>query len=69
MEPQRPKIELPLEKELTLYQIKSRLKSLSKEELEVNLTEALQLLVRLTHQTGVLLAYIAELEGKLSQEL
>ena len=57
-----PKIDpLPLEKEFSVLSIKRRLSSLSREELEEFLSEALFLMSKLTHQTQQLKDFIDEL--------
>lgn len=64
----RPIIEVPLEKELLVYQIKEKLHLLSREDLEDSFVQMANLLVKLTHQTHGLIAYIDILEGKLENK-
>lgn len=63
----RPQISLPIEKELIPYKIRQNIHHLSRDDLESMLIEMTGLLLKLTHQTHVLLSYISELEGKLSE--
>jgi uncharacterized membrane-anchored protein YhcB (DUF1043 family) len=63
----RPKISIPLEKELLVYQIKTKLHTLSREELEDFFSEMANLLVKLTYQSQALFDYVLELEGKLEE--
>lgn len=67
MDFQRPKISVPLEKELLVYQIRDKIHLLTREELETYLVECASLLTTLSIQTHSLLAYIEELEGKLGE--
>lgn len=54
----------PIEKEFRVLRVKRRLKELSREELELFLSESLVLLAKLSHQVTQLRDYILEVEGK-----
>jgi len=54
----------PLEKEFRIESIRHRLHGLSREDLEIFLTEALSTMAKLVHQVNQLRDYVEELEGK-----
>jgi hypothetical protein len=55
---------LPLEKEFRVLSVQQRLHELSREQLEVFLTEALLTMAKLADQLTQLRDYVQELEGK-----
>lgn len=55
---------LPVETEFRVQSIKHRLHEVSREELESFLTEALSLLVNMTHQVKQMKDHLESLEGK-----
>ena len=56
---------LPLESEFRVQNVRHRMHELSREDLEAFLAEALNLLVRLAHQSNQMRDYIEKMEGKI----
>jgi hypothetical protein len=55
---------LPIEQEFRVLSVKQRLHELSREDLELFLTEALSTMTKLAHQVTQLKDYVIKLEGK-----
>lgn len=55
---------LPVEAEFRILSVKHRLHQLSREDLELFLTEALTTMTKLAHQVTQLRDYVEKLEGK-----
>jgi len=54
----------PIEQEFRVLSVKHRLHELSREDLELFLTEALSTMTKLAHQVTQLRDYVVKLEGK-----
>lgn len=57
----------PIEKEFKISSVRSRLRDLSREELEDFLSEALMTMAKLAHQVTQLRDFVEQLEGKTEQ--
>jgi hypothetical protein len=55
---------LPIESEFRILSVKQKLHELSREDLELFLTEALSTMTKLAHQVTQLRDYVEKIEGK-----